>query len=611
MGEIDMKEYCTYRNPKEPLEARLKDLLSRMTLEEKVGQITQIERRIATANKDIITKFYIGGMLSATGSGPFPDALCSEWADMVNGFQKLAMGTRLGIPLLYGIDAIHGIASIKGATIFPHNIGLGATRDADLVRRIGAATALEVKTSGINCNFAPCVAVCKDPRWGRCYESFSEDTEVVRNMTSIVTGLQGEPPTGHQRGHPFVAGRHNVAACAKHFVGDGGTEGGKNEGNTLLPYNELEKIHMAPFLDCINKGVSMIMPSYSSWNGDKLHANRFLLTDVLKDKLGFKGIVISDWRGIDRLSEPCGSNYRACILSAMESGIDMVMVPYRYDEFFDHLVSLVKSEELPMARIDDAVERILRVKFVAGLFEHPYTEKSWIDSFGCEKHRNLAREAVRKSLVLLKNGKNKPHLPLESKPKKILVAGTHAHNLGFQCGGWTGKWQGLNDENERFPVGTTILEGIIETTGKDTETIYEKEPSEHTLKRDDISLAIVAVGEVPYAESFGDNEKLELPSEITGMVISVAEKFPTLMILISGRALALSPELLDKIEVLIAAWLPGTEGGGIADLVFGDYEFQGRLPITWFRSVDQLSNRTEHMLTDPLFRFGDGLTKYT
>ncbi|PON62809.1 Glycoside hydrolase [Trema orientale] len=619
MGEMDLKEYdCIYRNPKEPVEARVEDLKSRMTLEEKVGQITQIERRIATAEPAVITKYFIGSMLSATGSGPSPYASSSEWADMVNQFQKAALETRLGIPLLYGIDAVHGNGSIKGATIFPHNVGLGATRDADLAQRIGVATALEVRASGIHCTFAPCVAVCKDPRWGRCYESFSEDTEIVRNMTSIVTGLQGRPPPGHQKGYPFVAGIHNVAACAKHFVGDGGTEGGKNEGNTSLSYDDLERIHMAPYLDCIDMGASMIMASYSSWNGEKLHSNHFLLTEVLKDKLGFKGIVISDWRGLDRLSETCG-HYRDCILSAINSGIDMVMVPYRYEEFMDHLLSLVKSGKVSMARIDDAVERILRVKFVAGLFEHPYSDKSLLELVGCKRHRDLAREAVRKSLVLLKNGKNpeKPFLPLERAPKKILVAGKHANNLGYQCGAWTGKWQGLNDtENGRFPIGTTILEAIEEAVlGKDTDTevIYEEEPSKRTLEREDISLAIVAVGEEPYAESFGDKQKLELPSRIARMIISVAERFPTLTILISGRALVLDQELLEKIEALIAAWWPGTEGGGIADLVFGDYEFEGRLPMTWLRSVEQIpiikKAEGRESCDDALFPLGFGLTK--
>ncbi|GER28093.1 glycosyl hydrolase family protein [Striga asiatica] len=277
---------CIYKDPYAPIEARVRDLLSRMTLQEKVGQMTQIERSVATPSA--IKDLYIGSILSVGGSGPFENAQSSDWAAMVDDFQKAALESRLGIPLLYGIDAVHGNNNVYGATIFPHNIGLGATRDADLIRRIGAATALEVRASGIHYTFSPCVAVCRDPRWGRCYESFGEDPQIVKMMTSMVIGLQGKPSQGHPYGYPFVAGRENVVACAKHFVGDGGTKNGKNEGDTISSYDDLEKIHMAPFVDCISLGVSTIMASYSSWNGTKLHDCRFLLTDILKEKLGFK-----------------------------------------------------------------------------------------------------------------------------------------------------------------------------------------------------------------------------------------------------------------------------------------------------------------------------------
>ncbi|XP_065635223.1 uncharacterized protein LOC112003323 [Quercus suber] len=272
-------------------------------------------------------------------------------------------------------------------------------------------------------------------------------------MTSIVTGLQGQLPHNHPKGYPFVAGRNKVIACAKHFVGDGGTDRGKNEGNTILSYEDLERIHMAPYLDCISQGVSTIMASYSSWNGSKLHANRFLLTEILKDKLGLKGFIFSDWSGLDRLSEPRGSNYRSCISSAVKAGIDMVMVPYEFKKFVEGLIDLVESGEISMARIDDAVERILRVKFVAGLFEFPFTNRSLLDTVGCKLHRDLAREAVRKSLVLLKNGKDpkKSFLPLEKNAKRIGVFGTHADNLGYQCGGWTIKWSGGSG---RITIGT-------------------------------------------------------------------------------------------------------------------------------------------------------------
>ncbi|MBA0636413.1 hypothetical protein Godav_024816 [Gossypium davidsonii] len=621
---------CTYKNPNAPIEDRVKDLLSRMTLQEKIGQMTQIERSVASPAD--LKSFSIGSILSAGGSVPFQKALPADWADMVDKFQQAALESRLGIPLIYGIDAVHGNNSVYGATIFPHNVGLGATRDADLAQRIGAATALEVRATGIHYDFAPCVAVCRDPRWGRCFECYSEDTNIVRKMTSIITGLQGKPPADYPKGYPFVAGRNNVIACAKHFVGDGGTEKGINEGNTILSYDDLESIHMAPYLDCISQGVSTIMASYSSWNGRQLHADHFLLTEILKDELGFKGFVISDWEALDRLTEPRGSNYRYCISTAVNAGIDMVMVPLRYKQFMDDLTFLVESGEVLMSRIDDAVERILRVKFVAGLFEYPFSDRSLLDIVGCkfnskqpsfrdsvcllvrrnmfatfyQLHRELAREAVRKSLVLLKNGKNpeNPFLPLDRTAKRILVAGSHADNLGYQCGGWTSTWFGGSG---RITIGTTILDAIRESAGDKTEVIYDEYPSTNTLAGQ-YSFAIVVVGEPPYAETLGDNKELVIPFNGSDIISSVADKIPTLAILISGRPLVLEPQVLEKVDAFIAAWLPGTEGRGVTDVVFGDFEFEGRLPMTWFRSNDQLPMNPGQNSYDPLFPLGFGLT---
>lgn len=482
-----------------------------------------------------------------------------------------------------------------------------ALEPPDLVRRIGVATALEVRACGIQYTFAPCVAVCRDPRWGRCYESYSEDTNIVREMASIVTGLQGQPPEGHPNGYPFLAGRNNVIACAKHFVGDGGTHKGLNEGDTILSYEDLERIHMAPYLDCISQGVGTIMVSYSSWNGRQLHAHHFLLTEVLKNKLGFKGFVISDWEALDRLSKPLGSNYRRCVSTAVNAGIDMVMVGQKHREFMKDLIFLAESGEIPMTRIDDAVERILRVKFVAGLFEYPFADRSLLDIVGCKLHRELAREAVHKSLVLLKNGKDpmKPLLPLDRSAKKILVAGTHADDLGYQCGGWTIAWNGMSG---RITIGTTILDAIKEAIGEETEVIYEKIPSPDTLASQDFSFAIVAVGEDPYAEFTGDNSELAIPFNGADIISSVADKIPTLVILISGRPLVIEPWLLEKIDGLIAAWLPGTEGEGITDVIFGDYDFSGRLPVTWFRKVEQLPMNFRDNSDGPLFPLGFGLT---
>ncbi|XP_021303519.1 uncharacterized protein LOC110430318 isoform X2 [Sorghum bicolor] len=435
-----------YRDASAPVEARVRDLLGRMTLREKAAQMAQIERTVPTPRA--LTDLGAGSVLNAGGSTPRERASPADWAAMVDGMQRLALSSRLGVPILYGTDAVHGHNNVYGATVFPHNVGLGASRDGELARRIGEATALEVRATGIHWTFAPCVAVCRDPRWGRCYESYSEDTEIVRSLTTIVSGLQGQPPADHPHGYPFLASpRENVLACAKHFVGDGGTDKGVNEGNAICSYEDLEAIHMTPYPDCIAQGVATVMASYSKWNGESLHSSRYLLTDVLKGKLGFKGLLISDWEGIDRICEPQkprGSDYRYCIAQSVNAGMDMIMIPHRFEKFLDDIVFLVEAGEIPMSRIDDAVERILRVKFISGVFEHPFSDQSLLDIVGCKEHRLLGREAVRKSLVLLKNGKDRKvsFLPLAKDAKRILVAGTHADDIGYQCGGWTIAWHG-------------------------------------------------------------------------------------------------------------------------------------------------------------------------
>ncbi|CAH2065107.1 unnamed protein product [Thlaspi arvense] len=600
---VDNEKSCVYKNPDAPVEARVKDLLSRMTLPEKIGQMTLIERRVASPA--VIADFSIGSVLNAGGSWPFEDAKSSDWAVMIDGFQRSALASRLGIPIIYGIDAVHGNNDVYGATIFPHNIGLGATRDADLVTRIGAATALEVRACGAHWAFAPCVATVRDPRWGRCYESYGEVAKIVSEMSSLVSGLQGQPPREHINGYPFVAGRKNVVACAKHFVGDGGTNKGINEGNTILSYEKLERIHIAPYKNCIAQGVSTVMASYSSWNGDKLHSHYFLLTQVLKQKLGFKGFVVSDWEGVDRLSDPPGTHYRNCVKIAINAGIDLVMVPFNYERFIKDMIDLVESGEVLMTRVDDAVERILRVKFVAGLFEYPLTDRSLLPTVGCKEHRELAREAVRKSLVHLKNGKYGQFMPLNCNAERILVVGTHADDLGYQCGGWT---KTMTGESGKITIGTTLLDAIKGAVGDTTEVIYEETPWKETLasaKR--FSYAIVAVGEAPYAETPGDNSELIIPFNGSDIVTAVAEKIPTLVILFSGRPMVLEPEVLEKTEALVAAWLPGSEGQGIADVTFGDYEFRGKLPVSWFKSVDQLPLDIDANGYFPLFPLGFGL----
>ncbi|KAL8039926.1 hypothetical protein ABFX02_10G068200 [Erythranthe guttata] len=597
-------EYKTYQDPKKPINKRVKDLLSRMTLEEKVGQMTQIDKLVTSA--EVLKKYYIGSVLSGGGSVPSPTASPETWVDMVNGYQKGSLSTRLKIPMLYGIDAVHGHNGVYKATIFPHNVGLGATRDPELVKRIGAATALEVRATGIPYVFAPCIAVCRDPRWGRCYESYSEDPKVVRSMTEIISGLQGEIPSNSRKGVPFLAGQEKVLATAKHFVGDGGTTKGMNENNTLATRHGLLSIHMPAYYDSIIKGVGTIMVSYSSWNGVKMHANRDLITGFLKNTLRFRGFVISDWQGIDRITTPEHANYTYSIITGINAGIDMIMVPYNYTEFIDGLTSLVKNKVIPMSRIDDAVARILRVKFTIGLFEHPLADYSMVKHLGSKEHREIAREAVRKSLVLLKNGKSadKPVLPLPKKASKILVVGSHANNIGNQCGGWTIQWQG---QTGNVTVGTTILTAVKNTVHPETKVVFNENPDSKFLKLNKFSYAVVVVGEPPYAETFGDSLNLTLPESGYSTIKNVCASVKCVVVLITGRPVVIGPYLA-QIDALVAAWLPGTEGQGVADVLFGDYGFSGKLPHTWFKSVDQLPMNVGDPHYDPLFPFGFGLT---
>ncbi|XP_023884027.2 uncharacterized protein LOC111996303 [Quercus suber] len=603
---VQATEYAVYKDPKQTLGARIKDLMKRMTIEEKIGQMVQIERANATA--EIVNKFYIGSVLSGGGSVPAPQATTRQWIDTVNKIQEGALSTRLGIPMIYGIDAVHGHNNVYNATIFPHNVGLGVTRDPQLIKKIGIATAREVRATGIPYAFAPCIAVCRDPRWGRCYESYSEDPKIVRAMTEIISGLQGDLPDKSWLGRPYVGGKDNVAACAKHYAGDGGTVNGINENNTIVSQHELLSIHMPAYYNSIIKGVSTIMASYSSLNGVKMHANQELLTGFLKKRLNFRGFIISDWQGIDRITSPPHANYTYSIQASILAGIDMVMVPYDYPEFIDGLTNLVNKNVIPVSRIDDAVKRILRVKFTMGLFENPLADDSQADLLGAQEHRELAREAVRKSLVLLKNGKSPyagPVLPLPRKALRILVAGTHADNLGYQCGGWTIEWQGLGGNNLTY--GTTILKAIKDTVDPSTQVVFNENPDPAFINSDDFAYAIVVVGEQPYAETFGDNLNLTLPAPGPDIITNVCSHIKCVVVVVSGRPLVIEP-YLESMDALVAAWLPGTEGRGVADVLFGDYGFTGKLARTWFKRVDQLPMNVGDAHYDPLFPFEFGLT---
>ncbi|XP_042511892.1 beta-glucosidase BoGH3B-like [Macadamia integrifolia] len=594
-----------YKDPKMSVGARVKDLINQMTLAEKIGQMVQIDRVNVTS--DIMKNYFIGSLLSAGGSVPAPKASPETWVAMVNEFQKGSLASRLGIPFIYGIDAVHGHNNVYKATIFPHNVGLGVTRDPNLVKRIGAATALEVRATGIQYAFAPCIAVCRDPRWGRCYESYSEDHKIVQMMTEIIPGLQGDLPNNTRKGVPYLNGKDKVATCAKHYVGDGGTVNGINENNTIVNKNNLYSIHMPAYLDSISKGVSTVMASYSSLDGVKMHANGAMINGYLKGKLHFKGFVISDWQGIDKLTDPPHSNYTYSIQTAVNAGVDMVMVPYDYAEFINGLTDLVNKNAVPMGRIDDAVKRILRVKFSIGLFENPLADNSFAAKVGCKEHRELAREAVRKSLVLLKNGKtasDPPVLPLPKQAPKILVAGTHADNLGYQCGGWTIEWQGLSGND--LTEGTTILKAIKDTVDPSTQVIFNENPDTNFVKSNNFSYAIVVVGEPPYAETKGDSQNLTIPDPGPSTITNICGTVKCIVIVISGRPVVIEPYVA-SMDALVAAWLPGSEGQGVADVLFGDYGFTGKLARTWFKSVDQLPMNVGDAHYDPLFPFGFGL----
>ncbi|XP_021892676.1 uncharacterized protein LOC110810722 [Carica papaya] len=597
-------DYMRFKDPKQPLNRRINHLLNRMTLLEKVGQMVQLERQAATP--EIMSNCSIGSLLSGGGSAPRDRATPRDWIDMFNSFQNGSLSSRLGIPLIYGIDAVHGHNNVYKATIFPHNVGLGATRDPELVKRIGAATAREVRGTGLNYAFAPCIAVCRDPRWGRCYESYSEDPKIVKAMTELIPGLQGDLPANSPKGVPYVGGRDKVAACAKHFVGDGGTIRGIDENNTVIDLHDLLTIHMPPYYHSIIKGVSTVMVSYSSLNGKKMHANHALITNFLKNTLKFRGFVISDWLGIDKINYPEHSNFSNSVMLGIHAGIDMVMTN-NHTELIDTLRKLVEDKLIPMSRIDDAVRRILRVKFTMGLFEKPLADETYVDQIGSQAHRDLAREAVRKSLVLLKNGKNanEPVLPLPKNASRILVAGTHANNLGNQCGGWTITWQGLSGNN--LTIGTTILNGISSAVDPSTETTYNENPDPDFVKSNNFSYAIIVVGELPYTEWYGDNTNLTIPEPGGRTISTVCSQVKCVVLIVSGRPLVVQP-YMDHIDALVAAWLPGTEGQGVSDVLFGDYGFAGKLPRTWFKTVDQLPMNVGDARYDPLFPFGFGLT---
>jgi beta-glucosidase len=579
-----------------------RELLSQMTLEEKVGQMTQAEQDALKEPSDVQT-YFLGSLLSGGSSDPKAGNSLQAWTDLYDRVQTLSLKTRLAVPLLYGIDAVHGHSNVLGAVIFPHNVGLGCTRNPGLVEQMARVTAEEVRATGINWTFAPCVAVPRDERWGRTYEGFGESPDLARDLgEAAVRGFQGD-----DLGDPL-----SLLACSKHYVGDGGTAFGTgnfehpvtkkrvlDQGDTRVSEAELRRIHMPGYVSTVRAGVGTIMPSYNSWNGTKLSAHKYLMTDVLKGELKFDGFLISDYNAIDQITK----DYKQAIEVSINAGMDMVMVPTKYREFHTLLVQLVREGRVPQSRIDDAVLRILRVKVAMGLTERGRSvlaDRRLHSSFGSAAHRAVARECVRQSLVLLKNDRRT--LPLRKNARHIHVAGRCADDIGNQCGGWTIDWQGKS--GNVTTGGTTILQALKGAVSRRTRVTFSKDGG--GARGADVG--VVVVGETPYAEGTGDREDLSLDREDAAAIDRMKEAgIPVVVVLISGRPLILG-DALAKADAFVAAWLPGTEGQGVTDVLFGDYRPTGKLSFTWPRTNEQIPINVGDRPYDPLFPYGFGLT---
>ncbi|MFT5571781.1 MAG: beta-glucosidase [Cryomorphaceae bacterium] len=596
--------------------AQVEKLLSSMSLDQKIGQMTQPERMACTP--DDVTAYHLGSVLSGGGSCPGENRP-ADWVEMNDAYWSASMFEdehHLPIPLIYGVDAIHGNSNVIGATVFPHNIGLGAAGDPELLNRIAKATAREILAAGVDWTFAPTLAVARNDHWGRTYESYSEDPALVSSYAApFVNGLQADN------------GEDGVVACVKHWVGDGGTTHGIDQGETTLSLGELRDMHMAPYFPAIDAGVLTVMASFNSWNGDKCHGHKQLLDDVLKGEMGFDGFIISDWDGIDYLSE----DYYQAVGEGVNAGIDMFMVSEDWRNFISHVRSHVHNGTIPMGRIDDAVGRILSVKLAAGLFDKPRpADRKWSDdaSFGGTEHRAVAREAVRKSMVLLKN--ENQLLPLKS-DARILVAGKCADNRGHQCGGFTVAWQGV-EGNDQIQGGHSVWEAIQAHSSSAVLSEHglglDADPTAHDV-------AVVVIGERPYAEGMGDvrtgdNVLVEAGSQIKGLM-KILEPYgntlelarshpedlatiknitskgvPVVAVMLSGRPLIINQELQETAS-FVAAWLPGSEGQGVTDVLFGDFDFQGKLSFSWPKNAVAELNLGDGDY-DPLFPFGFGLT---
>ena len=579
-------------------DARVRPLLKQMTLDEKLGQMTQAELG-KLEHEDDVERYFLGSVLSGGDADPPTGNGLGDWSRAIDDTIALSLHTRLKIPILYGVDAVHGHSNVEGATLFPHNVGLGCTRDAALVEAAARVTALEMRATGAQWTFAPCLAVPRDERWGRTYEGFSEDPAVVAELG--VAAVRGFQTT--DLGSPRA-----VLACAKHFVGDGGTSyqerpaGSRaaplDQGDTRVDEATLRRIHLPGYVAAVRAGVGSIMVSYNSWNGVKVSGIRRLLTEILKGELGFEGFLISDYYAIGQID----ADYKTAVMTSVNAGMDMAMEPARYARFISTLHELVQEGRVPLARIDDAVTRILRVKLAMGLMDESRSQLSdpaLVREFGATKHREVARRAVRESLVLLKNENHA--LPLAKSAARIHVAGKAADDIGMQCGGWTVTWQG---KAGNVTTGTTLRAAIAVTASPKTQVTYSVDGRPAA----GADVAVVVVGEAPYAEGVGDRADLALAAEDVALVDVVAGTgVPVVLVIYSGRPLILGG-VLERAAAVVAAWLPGTEGRGITDVLFGDYAPRGKLGFTWPRSMQQIPINVGDAAYDPLFPFGFGLT---
>jgi beta-glucosidase len=570
------------------IEERISEMMAKMTLDEKIGQMVMVGMQYLQSPEDI-EKYGIGSVVASVGFYPKPGLnSAQDWADFNDTLQSYAMRTRLKIPLLSAIDAVHGNALVFGSVVLPHNIGMGCSGNEELIRQAAKLTAEEMRAAGFTWNLAPCAAVARDERWGRTYESYSEVPELTAKcVAAAVKGYQGD-----------ALGETGVLACAKHFVGDGATLNGINEGDIEIDGKALRAIHFPPYIAAIEAGVGSVMLSYSRFNGEKIHGQRYLIQSVLKGELKFSGIVVSDWGGIYEIA----ADTVDCIERAVSAGIDVIMLPANYKEFIKILRTLVRQQKISPNRIDDAVRRVLRAKFALGLFEKPYAKRELLAKVGSEEHRRQARRMVQATGVLLKN--DDKLLPLAKNLPRIHLAGKSANSLANQCGGWTVDFNDFTRAPDSISFGMTFHKALRQTVGVGTTISY----SPDGIGATGASVGIVVIGETPYTEIDGDRPYPVIAEEDLIPIRNIAAaKVPVVVVLMTGRPLVLG-EALTKSSAFLVAWLPGTEVQGIVDLLFGDAKPSAKLSHSFPQSIEQIPINVGEGSAQPLFKVGAGLS---